>query len=364
MYQNKFGLGMSKYILSVLFFLCSTVSHGQVYVSMKMDTNHIYIGEQVLLKLKVTANSNQVVVMPEFPDSQLVKGVEVLNHYTEKEERLDGGKRLSLTEAYRITSFDSALYYIPPIEVQVDGKVLKSSQGLALKVVSPSVDTTKVEKINGPMENVEVSYDWNDLKKPFLSWIIGVVMLILALYMALQIKNNHRIVPKIIFMPERPPHRVALRRLNNLKKKEGSDAEYLHLFFTELADILKIYIEKRYDFKATAMTTSQMMEQLKDNTPQSLFEKLKELFQTADLIKYAGISGSGEKKDTNLLLAAEYIDATKEETGKKVRKQASEPEVRRSYKMRIILIALNYIVAIFGCGLVAWLIYTIYNMMF
>ena len=227
-------------LLSLL--LASLQMSAQVIVSLKMDTNQIYIGEQVLLKLKVTADANQVVIMPEYPDSQLVKGVEVLNHYTESTEILNAGKRHAVTEAYRITSFDSALYYIPPIEVEVDGKKYASRQGMALKVVSPNVDTTKVDKFYGQMQNAEVLYDWSDLKRPVIFWFLGVLLILASIYIALQIKNNHRILPKIRLRPEGPPHKWAMKQIDKLKSNTPATPEEAHVYYTDLTDIIRTYI--------------------------------------------------------------------------------------------------------------------------
>ncbi len=355
---------MLKYIFPLILLFFATGTHGQVFVSVKMDTNQIFIGEQVLLKLKVTANSNQVIIMPEYPDSQMVEGVEVLNHFTEKKEAIDGGKRQSITEAYQITSFDSALYYIPPLEVQVDGNSYKSNQGQALKVVSPNVDTTKVDKINGPMENARIFYDWNDFKRPLLFWGLGVILIIVAIYIALQIKNNHRIVPKITLKPEGPPHKVAMKHLERLTKKNLSSVEDSHVFYAELTDILRVYIEKRFGFKATAMTTSQILEKLVDFTPRQLLSELSTLFESTDLIKYAGLSGNNVEKDNSLKIAVKYINTTKEISKKKETKPSVPSEIKRSYRERVMLITVNYLVVLMGCGLIAWSFYIVYNMLF
>lgn len=357
---------MSKFIYIIaLTILAPTLIFGQVVVSMKIDTNQIYIGEQVLLKLKVSANANQVIVMPQYPDSQLVKGVEVLSHYTDKSEKLDGGRRISITEAYRITSFDSSLYYIPPIEVQVDDKQYKSSQGLALKVITPNIDTTKVDKIYGPMENAQTIYTWSDLKLPFYIWLFGLVLLVISVYIALQIKSNHRIVPKIILKPEGPPHKIATKRINRLKQKLPKSAEEIHYFYSELTDIIRVYITKRFGFKATAMTTNQVLDRLKNNTPAEMLDELRNLFQATDLIKYAGINNVVGDCGKNILVATEYINATKNEKNvaqKKIKK--TEAEVARSFRMRLILTIVNSLVFIVGFAFVGRAMYIVYDMIF
>lgn len=47
-------------------------------------------------------------------------------------------KRMLITQEYTVTSFDSALYYLPPMEVLVDNKAYRS-KALALKVYSMNV---------------------------------------------------------------------------------------------------------------------------------------------------------------------------------------------------------------------------------
>ena len=85
---------MRKICITLLSAVLWAISFGslwaQVNVTLKMDTNQIFIGEQVQLKLKVSAGSDDVVIVPDFPDSVLVEGVEVLGHHRESSATLDG----------------------------------------------------------------------------------------------------------------------------------------------------------------------------------------------------------------------------------------------------------------------------------
>ena len=336
---------MKRKTILLLSLLITTMVMGQVNVTMKMDTNQIFIGEQVLLKLKVSAGSNDIVIVPQYPDSVLVEGVEVLSHYRESTASLDAGRRQTIVEAYRITSFDSALYYIPPMEVQVGDSVYKSKSGMALKVVSPEVDTTKVDKFFGPKENAEVYYDWSDLRRPFLLWLLGVLLLLVAAYMAVQIKNNHRILPKLqVNRPEAP--------------------EEAHRYYADLTDIVRTYIARRYGFKATAMTSAQIIERLQGANDTKLLAELQEMFEAADLVKYAGLNTAIDENDRNLLIAIEYVNATKETEADKKRapKPKEEPKVKRSRRQRALLVATNVVVAAAGVALFVWAVVIMYNM--
>lgn len=356
---------MYKYIVFLLLcMLALAKTSAQVIVTLQMDTNQIYIGEQVSLKLKVTADANLPIVVPQYPDSQLIDGVEVVDRYAESNDLLNAGRRQSLTQVYRITSFDSALYYIPPVEVRVGDKTYKSREGMALKVVSPEVDTTKVDKFFGAMENAHVVYDWNDLKRPLCFWLIGILLIVVAIYMAIQIKNNHRILPKINLHLEGPPHKVAIKQIEKLKSTHPTDSEEAHIYYSGLSEIVRTYIAKRYGFKATAMTTAQIIERLKDiNTP-GMLKELDQMFQTSDLVKYAGISTIVSENDPNIRVAVEYINTTKESEAerKNKRKTKADIEVTRSYQTHALLVAVCSLVALSGIVLVGWAVGIMYNL--
>lgn len=361
---------MRKICITLLSAVLWAISFGslwaQVNVTLKMDTNQIFIGEQVQLKLKVSAGSNDVVIVPDFPDSVLVEGVEVLGHHRESSATLDGGRRQTIVETYRVTSFDSALYYIPPMEVQVGDSVYRSKGGMALKVISPDVDTTKLDKFFGPKENAEVYYEWSDLKRPFLLWLFGVVLLLAAAYMAVQIKNNHRILPKLKLHFDGPPHKWAMRQIAKLQASRPEEAGDAHRYYADLTDIVRSYIARRYGFKATAMTSAQIIERLQGTNDPNLLAELKEMFEAADLVKYAGLKTVVDENDRNLLIAVEYVNATKEsesEERKRVRPK-EEPMVKRSRRQRALLLCINGALALAGVVLFVWAAVIVYNMFF
>ncbi len=351
-------------ILAVCF--CAMGAKAQITVVQKMDTNQIYIGEQVLLKIKVTASANDLVVMPRLAKTNITEGVEVLPQYTEKEEGLDGGRRKAITEAYRITSFDSALYRIPPIEVEVNHQAYKSAEGIGFKVISPEVDTVNVNKFMAPKENIDVVYEWEDLRTPFMLWALGLVLILVAIYMAVQIRNNHRLLPRIRLFPETPPHKWALKQINILNTRKPAAPEDAHLYYSELTDIIRLYIARRYGFKATAMTSEQIIERLSEINDPRLLGDLREMFSAADMVKYAGMSSAISENDRNLLIAMEYINSTKDvqQENQKPRVVEQEPKAKRTRNTHHLLVALTIVVGVAGAALLVWAVAIMYNLYF
>ena len=76
---------------------------------------------------------------------------------------LNDGRRALITQEYTVTSFDSALYYLPPMEVTVDNEKYRS-KALALKVYSVNVplDPENPEQFFGPKTVMQAPFAWED----------------------------------------------------------------------------------------------------------------------------------------------------------------------------------------------------------
>ena len=90
------------------------------------------------------------------------KGVEIIETVKPDTQFLNDRQRMLITQEYVITSFDSALYYLPPILVTVDGKEYKS-KALALKVYSIPVDTLHPDQFFGQKPVMKAPFAWEDL---------------------------------------------------------------------------------------------------------------------------------------------------------------------------------------------------------
>lgn len=114
-------------------------ARAQVSVEATIDSLQLLIGEQTKVRLQVSMDANQKLRLPVVADT-LVRGVEVLDVAKPDTQLLNDNKRWLISQEYTITSFDSALYYLPPFEVLVNDQSYRS-EALALKVYSVPVDT-------------------------------------------------------------------------------------------------------------------------------------------------------------------------------------------------------------------------------
>ena len=85
---------------------------GQTIIKTTIDSTHILIGQQTKIHLEIAADINQSIQIPLISDT-LMAGVEVLE--ISKIDTTDiGNNRMRIKYDYLITSFDSALYLLPP----------------------------------------------------------------------------------------------------------------------------------------------------------------------------------------------------------------------------------------------------------
>ena len=84
-------------------------------------------------------------------------------------------------------------------------------------------------------------------------------------------------------------------------------------YYTLLTDTLRQYIQERFGFNAREMTSTQILYHLQQNGDQKMIDELRELFQTADLVKFAKYSTLLNENDLNLVNAVNFIDQTKQE---------------------------------------------------
>ncbi len=344
-----------------LLLVCAASAFSQVTVDSKIDSIQILIGEQTGLTLEVTARKGARVKMPDFKPSQYITpGVEVLESTAADTSEIDGGL-VKITRRYTLTSFDENLYYIPPMKVSVDGKTYKS-RNLALKVLTVPVDTLHPEKFYPPKGVQDNPFDWSDWGVPFWVSLVCVLAMLLSYYLWTRLKENKPVIVHVRIVKKVPPHQKALSEIERLKEERVATSDDQKNYYTLLTDVIRKYIKERFGFNAMEMTSSEIIDRLRSNGDEGMVRELKELFMTADLVKFAKYSTHLNENDSNLVNAIEFINTTKQDiqpTVEKVRPQLSEQD-KRSMKSRTALklsIAISVAVSIV---LLAWVIYLIY----
>lgn len=325
-----------------------------VTVDASIDSLQIYIGDQAKIKLQVALDANKRAIFPAYVDT-LVRGVEIIDVAKADTQYLNDNKRMLISQEYTITSFDSALYYLPPMEVTVDDKAYRS-KALALKVYSVPVDTLNADQFFGPKTVMKAPFAWEDWYGSIACGILFIPFLLLLIYLIKRICDNKPIIRKVKIEPKLPPHQLAMKEIERIKSEKvwqkGQPKEY----YTELTDALRTYIKERFGFNALEMTSSEIIEKLLDMNDKEAIADLRSLFQTADLVKFAKHNPLVNENDANLINAVDFINETKEKEDETAKPQPTEITIieKRSLRTKILLGAG---IAVLAAALIGSLVY-------
>lgn len=332
----------------LLFSLVCTVATmmAQVAVEARIDSIQMLIGQQVHVTVTATTPANAKVEFPTYKSrEQLVQGVEVLTISEEQKEDIDKGQKLS--RVYTLTSFDGNLYYLPPFKVKVNGKFYQS-KSLALKVMEVEVDTTKMNQFFGPKDVQDNPFQWSDWSLVFWLSVLLLFLLAAASYLYVRLRDNKPLIKSFKLVKRLLPHQKAMKEIEQIKADKMVSSENQKEYYTKLTETLRRYIEERYKFSAMEMTSSEIIERLTQDGDQKSLDELRQLFTTADLVKFAKYSTLINENDMNLVNAIDFINQTKQEQQvvEEEKPQLSEADQRSLQTRRILKWAIGTIVVV------------------
>lgn len=346
---------MRRELLLMVLITSMLPTFAQSGVEVKIEPIEMMIGEQALVTVTVQAGEKDRVEFPTFqPRQQIVSGVEVIA------AQHPSNNILQLT----LTSFDGNLYYLPPVKVKVNGKTVES-KSLALKVVEVEVDTTKLDKFFGPKDVQDNPFLWSDWSLSFWLSVLMLVLLAVAYYLYLRLRDNKPIMVRIKIVKRLLPHQKAMKEIEQIKADKMVSSENQKEYYTKLTDTLRKYIEERYGFSAMEMTSSEIIERLTDADDQQSLNELRQLFMTADLVKFAKYSTMINENDANLVNAIDFINQTKLEnqpTEETVKPQLSEEDQRSQKIRRVLKFVIGGVITI-SALLLCYVIYSIYQLL-
>ena len=350
-------LKLRRLILQWALLMATITATAQVNVESRIDSMVILIGQQTQMTVDVTMKHGQKLVFPEFKPSQMIiPGVEVLGATEADTSKLDNDM-LKVTKRYTLTSFDEQLYYLPPFKVTVDGKEY-ASRNLALKVLTVPVDTLHPNQFFPAKDVQNNPFQWSEWSPLFWLSVLMLLLCLLAVYLRIRLRDNKPVIASVRIVKRVLPHQRAMQQIEKIKADRLQTSENQKEYYTQLTDTLRKYIEERFGFNAMEMTSSQIIEQLQENGDRKMIDELRELFTTADLVKFAKYSTLINENDANLVSAIEFINTTKQEnlpTEERIEPTLTEAD-KRSLRSRI---TLKWVLVALAVAVVCLLVYVI-----
>jgi hypothetical protein len=279
-------------------------------IGVRIDTAEILIGEQTTLYLAITTDKEKTVYWP-LPADTLMSGVEILSLSIPDTTEI-GNNRIEIKQKILITSFDSALYLLPPFMVVDNGDTTYSEQ-VALKVSTLPVNTDAPNEFFDIKDVWKPSLVWADYYPFILSVLLIIILVIAIIYVVKRLRSKKSLIPLKKKEPPLFPHEEAIRRLDTIKQQklwqQGKNKEY----HTQITDTLRHYIFRRYGINSMEMTTNETLDAFRyaSDTP-SANDTLRQILSLADFVKFAKLHPLPDENDLSLKNAYLFINQTRQ----------------------------------------------------
>ena len=288
----------------------SSVSQAQVNAKAKIDSSKILIGDHVNLDLEVSFPNGINLKWPLILDT-LSKFIEVIS-----QDEIDTSKnenQTTLKQRVKITCFDSGFFVIPPIKFLYQKKndtniYTSETEPLLLDVKTLEVDTAKAimpikEPISVPITLKEIL--------TYSGIAVAIALLVLGIIYYLKRRKKQQPIMVLPKKPKIPAHIIALDELEKLRRKKLWQEGKIKEYHSELTEIVRHYIERRFSIHAIEMTSSEILDAFeRANESAEIKEKLRTMLTQADMVKFAKAQPLPAEHDVSMNFASDFIKST------------------------------------------------------
>lgn len=295
----------------MLFTGISVCTAQQSAVELQMDTGQILIGQQARLTISAKVHSADQVVFPGFSDTLMDKVEIVRKSGIDTSYNEDNLEEKTLRQTLTLTSFDTGYYVVKPMVVLVNSDSIWSNP-LLLTVMTVPVDTAAgFMDIKQPLDVPFSIQSWLSAYWPWLASGVLAVGLIIFLLWYFK-KRKSQVVPETPKKPALPAHELALNELAALEAKKLWQQDKIKMYYSELTDILRRYIENRFHVSAMELTSGELLQSLRGIlTTETQKIALQQVFHLADLAKFAKEKPIANENESCMRYAREFINDTK-----------------------------------------------------
>lgn len=304
-------------LLFLLMVAFPSSSFGQnINVTASFDTTRILIGDQINFSIIVDQPSSTRLSMPLFRDT-LVENIEILSGPQIDTVPADDG-RIRITGKYLVTSFDTGLYRITPVFAE-----LNDENGIKRYYSDYSILEVARVKITPPDTSAKIF----DIVAPYrapvtlgeiLPWLLIIIVAAAIAWLVMKYLKTRQKSAKADLAPLilEPAHVIAFRELEKLRDEQLWQKGEVKGYYSRLTEIVRQYLENRYDVDSLEMTTSDTLRALerKGLKKDRAYNILKSVLTGADLVKFAKYKPDPVENDMSYNDSWEFVETTRQQS--------------------------------------------------
>jgi hypothetical protein len=115
-------------------------------------------------------------------------------------------------------------------------------------------------------------------------------------------------------VPPRPAHEIAFETLATLRRTDFDDAEAVRRFHFQISETIRSYVENRFEFNATDLTTEEILDwlDLGEGPEEGQGEQLGQFLRDTDQVKFAHHDPTRPDIELTYERALRFVEATRE----------------------------------------------------
>ena len=158
-----------------------------------------------------------------------------------------------------------------------------------------------------------------EIRPPFIvrnwvPWLLALLILIALIYVICQWRKRLKAMdPLHISQQEdtRPSHVIALSKIDALLQSGLWENHQYKIFYITLVDILREYLQRRFNIDVSAETSTELLAHIKTNANLTSFTFILREFLTAcDLIKFAKTIPSEQQRNQHIGILRSFVEQT------------------------------------------------------
>lgn len=302
-----------KIIFLVLISYCIAISCSKISAQTKIEVNvesqSVMIGDHVHVFINAyPQDENTLVIWGQLHDT-IDNSVEMIE--AKPIDTITGNDNISFRQKLIVSAYDSGQYWIPALLFRIVEKEGDTQQvftnAIPIEVQTIEVDTTQAFK--DIKDIVIVKKHWTDY---WLYYVIAVVLFALLFFVWYYFKKNKAVpTSDIQRVPPEKAHEKALRMLQELDEKSYWQQGQIKQYYSELSEIMRIYIEDRFDIPALEQTTVELLQTAKRvSVLKRNRQELKSVLRTADFVKFAKANPTVEEHKACMQAAITFVKQT------------------------------------------------------
>lgn len=303
-----------KYLIGILLAATTSASADPITARATMDSTTILIGEQRIIHLEVEQPKIIAVQFPDIKkDNLLGGGIEVLRSMGKDTTVIKNGS-IRVREDLIVTAFDTGRYEIPPFKFETHEPGYSSvypTEKIIVNVVTIEEDFSKAN-IKGSHDLIRPGFNFKRIFQYFTLLLIlaGLVFIGIVSIMFFSKKKEQDIL-SFDTKDKRTPEEVALSSLMSIKEEKIWEQGQQKTYYTQITDTLRNYFMERFHIGAWEMTSRQIIEELKeDEDAKRVEDKIAQVFQISDMVKFAKYKPSEEENELSIVNAMFIVQQT------------------------------------------------------